>query len=136
MLIGVGASSQIASAQNATVEKVVQANKVHRMTIFNGPMKSIHYFPLAPLTPQELTALRDNERETNLPPKLTIIVKNNGNVDKVEGRIVGMAGEWVIVERNNGIERIRESVIIRIFEPKAQRQPPERLPPLPPTPQN
>jgi hypothetical protein len=124
ILIGLGVSVQTAPAQNAMVEKMVQAKKVYRMTIYNGPRRTIHYFPLVELTSKELAALRAQEREANALPKLTITLNNNGKIDTVEGTIVGMAGDWVIVERNNGIERIREAAILSIFEPR-----PEILPP-------
>ena len=127
ILTGLGASMQMSSAQNAPVEELIQSKKAHRMTIYNGPRRTVHYFPLGKLTLQDVATLRADERMANALPKLTLAVINSGKMDTVEGSIIGTAGDWVIVQRSNGIDRIHKSAIVRIFEPRRREVLPAEL---------
>jgi hypothetical protein len=120
--------------QPSVIDQLLETNKVHRVTVQNGRSTSVRYVPLTALTGAEQTAVREAELSGLSVPagiraaaygapsdrkRVVIRVVNGTSVDQIEGRILGVDGDWLIVERPNGIERIRESFVIRIFEPNA-----------------
>ena len=135
-LAAIAVCNQPAGAQQPSlIDQLLETNKVHKVTVHNGRATSVRYVPLKTLTGPELTALREAELTGLSMPAgiraaahgavadrkpMVIRVMNGTSVDQIQGRILGVDGDWLIVERPDGIERIRESLVIRIFEPNAE----------------
>ena len=133
VVVAVHAAPAVAQ-QPTPIEQLLESNRVHRVTVQNGQFKSIRYIPLTTLTGPEMTTVREAELSGLAMPvgirpasygdmadrrPVVIRVLNGTSVDQIEGRILGVDGDWLIVERPNGIERIRERFVIRVFEPNS-----------------
>ena len=50
--------------------------------------------------------------------RVTLTVKSGNSTEKIEGTFVGREGDWLLLDTANGRERVRESEVTRMIEPK------------------
>jgi hypothetical protein len=53
--------------------------------------------------------------------RVQLVLRNNN--EKVEGTLVSKEGDWYVIDTANGRERIRDSEVMRVVEPKSTVQP-------------
>lgn len=128
--------------ENRELTKLVQQGKVHRMVIQSGSEVRYSYFPIGKLSGAELALVKANQPQlpdpnirlaadgddTALPTprvaeagmfpigtRIQVTLRGIlGRDERIVGFLVGSDADWMTIRTFNGLQRIRNSDIVRI----------------------